>query len=173
MRRGIPVASVVLAAALLAAAGGLAVAAARGPQGPGTMEERVHAVAETLRCPVCQNLSVADSPSTLAGEMRRTIRGQLEAGRSPQEIRQGFVEAYGEWVLQSPPKRGINVVAWAAPAALFLTGLIVAGVAVRRWTGAGMRADGERRAGAAAASLSTDDRRLLERALAASPEDVE
>lgn len=160
-----------LAAALLMAATALGVVAARGPQPPVGMDERVHAVAETLRCPVCQNLSVADSPSTLAGEMRRTIARRLEAGRTPQEIRAEFVAAYGEWILQAPPPRGINLVAWAAPAVLLLAGLVTAGVALQRWTARPSRRDLPGADGRGPAPLSAADRRLLDRALAGAPED--
>jgi cytochrome c-type biogenesis protein CcmH len=97
---------------------------------PSTTVERVDEIAGSLRCPVCQNLSVADSTSRVAGEMRRSIASQLRAGRSPDEIRSGFVAAYGEWILLEP--RG--PVAWTVPAAAILTAAALAAVALRRWT---------------------------------------
>ncbi|PYQ47091.1 MAG: hypothetical protein DMF59_19820 [Acidobacteria bacterium] len=36
------------------------------------LEERTHEVASLLRCPVCQGMSVADSPSTDALDTRRS-----------------------------------------------------------------------------------------------------
>ena len=72
---------------------GLAVLMASGGSGkPRTLDERVHEIGAGLRCPVCLNLSVADSPSPLAGEMRTEIETQLRAGRSPEQIRAFFVD---------------------------------------------------------------------------------
>ena len=159
-----------LAAALVAAGASLAVVAARGPTPPTTMSERVRAVASTLRCPVCQDLSVADSPSRLAEQFRQQIAQELQAGESPDQIRQGFVRAYGEWILLAPSRSGINLVAWVAPILLLLGGLVLAAAAVGRWTrGRAPRA----RADGSAGNLSASDRRLLERALAAAPEEPE
>jgi cytochrome c-type biogenesis protein CcmH len=80
---------VIVAAALLARSGGE----------PASIEDRAQAISASLRCPVCQNLSVADSPSRLAGEMRAEIEGQLRAGRTDEEVRACFVARDGEWVL--------------------------------------------------------------------------
>ena len=167
----------VLAAALLVSGVALGFVAARGPEPPRSLPEQVRAVASTLRCPVCQNLSVADSPSPLAREMRATIGRELRAGRTPEQIRARFVDAYGEWILLAPPRRGLNLVAWIAPAVLLGLGLVTAGVALRRWTT--RRADpGEAggvvaapRTGVAADVVSPDDRRMLEHALSALPEE--
>ena len=154
-------ATVILAATVVAAVVALAIAALRGPHRPAGIEERVDAVASTLRCPVCQNLSVADSPSGLAGEMRRTIERRLRSGDSPAEIRADFVTAYGEWVLQAPEKEGIGLVAWLAPPVALLGGAALAAVAIRGWR--------RRRAARPIASdqgLPAHDRALLDRAMA-------
>ena len=160
------VTSLIVAGGVLLAAVALASVAARGPAPPRTMEERVHEVAASLRCPVCQNLSVADSPSRLAQEMRATIERELRAGRSPDDIRADFAEAYGAWVLLSPPRRGLDVVAWIGPAALFAGGLVVVARAVRRWTAAGPDGPGAASSDRPPADLSASDRALLERAMA-------
>jgi cytochrome c-type biogenesis protein CcmH len=150
-------ATVVLLVAAIAAVVALSVAALRGPTSQPTLQQRVDEVASSLRCPVCQNLSVADSPSGLAAEMRRAIADRLREGDSPEEIRAGFVDAYGEWILQAPPKEGINLVAWLAPTAVLLAGAGAAALAVRRW-----RRDVPPRDSA----LSAEDRHRLERAMA-------
>lgn len=168
----------VLAAALLVSGTALAFVAVRGPEPPSSLPERVHAVASTLRCPVCQNLSVADSPSPLARQMRTTIGRELQAGRSPEQIKSRFVQAYGEWILLAPPRRGLNLIAWIAPALLLAGGAVAAVVAVRRWTTRRSEAAAAAHGGAGAesavrdgAGLTADDRRMLEHALAALPED--
>jgi cytochrome c-type biogenesis protein CcmH len=151
-----------LAALLLLALGGLAVAA-RGPAPAATPAEQVHAIATGLRCPVCRDLSVADSPAPLARQMRDRIAEGVAAGKSPETIRREFVAAYGESVLLVPARRGAGLVPWVAPPALVLAGgLLAAVLALRRWRG---------RAGAATAGppstrTSSADRLLLERALA-------
>jgi cytochrome c-type biogenesis protein CcmH len=118
-------------AALLTAAA-LAIAAV-GDARPPTLPERVDEIAESLRCPVCQNLSVADSTSRVAGEMRRSIAAQLRAGRRPDQIRTRFVAAYGEWILLTPQAEGAGLLAWAMPVIVVLGGAAVGMLAFRRW----------------------------------------
>lgn len=142
---------------------GLAVAAVvvvalREPERPRTLQERVDAIGSTLRCPVCADLSVADSPSQMARQMRGRIAGELRAGRSPEQIEAGFVRSYGEWILLAPERSGLNLVAWVAPVVLLLVGAGLVLVLVRRWT--------SRTVGPPPADdLAEEDRLLLEREL--------
>lgn len=100
-------------------------------QPPG-LEQQVRAIASRLRCPVCQNESVADSPSELAGQMRALIRTKLEEGQSPEEIVAYFVSRYGQWILLDPPRKGVGWVLWSAPVAVLLAALAVAAAYLRR-----------------------------------------
>ncbi len=155
-----------LVLAPIAVAAALTVAAVRGPQAPQTVDDRVHALASTLRCPVCLNLSVADSPSPVAQQMRARIREDLQAGKTPDQIRAEFIAAYGDWILLSPPRRGLNLLVWALPPVLLLAGLPAAVLIVRRWTMAGPQSAGRANQPAAVAALSPRERELLERELA-------
>src|SRR5574337_478685 len=81
----------------------------------GSLEEQMLRLAAELRCPVCQNLSVADSPSEMATQMREVIHEKLKNGESPDQIRNYFVSRYGEWILLSPARQGFNWLAWLLP----------------------------------------------------------
>jgi cytochrome c-type biogenesis protein CcmH len=98
------------------------------------LEDRVRAIASELRCVVCQNLSVADSPSDLAKEMRNLVRELVQQGKTREEIDAYFVSRYGEFVLLSPPKRGFNLLVWGLPFLAIAVGGGVVYLVVRRWT---------------------------------------
>lgn len=98
------------------------------------LEAKTSALASQLRCPVCQGLSIEDSPTELALEMRGVIRDQLAAGRTPKEVEEYFVSKYGEWILLQPKPEGFNLAVYALPIAALVLGGGVVGVAVRRWT---------------------------------------
>lgn len=101
--------------------------------GPTDLEEQVRVIAAELRCPVCQNLSVADSPSELAQQMRAIIDSQLREGKSPEQVRAYFVSKYGEWVLLSPTPRGFSLLLWILPYIALAGGILFVIFIVRRW----------------------------------------
>lgn len=103
------------------------------PLGASSTEEQARQLAAELRCPVCQGLSVADSPSGMASQMRDLIRERLEAGESPEAVKAYFVERYGEWILLAPKKEGFNLLVWLFPFLGLAGGGVVLFVVIRRW----------------------------------------
>jgi cytochrome c-type biogenesis protein CcmH len=99
---------------------------------PPDLEDRTREIATELRCVVCQNLSVADSPSEMAQQMRAVVREQLEAGKTPDQIKDFFVSKYGEWVLLKPKTTGFSAILWILPYVALVLGIIAALWFVRR-----------------------------------------
>lgn len=96
------------------------------------IDVRAQRVASKLRCPVCQNESVADSQSELSAQMRTLIRSKLAAGETEDQIIGYFVSRYGEWILLEPPRQGVLWFVWLAPAAVLLGGAAVVIAYLRR-----------------------------------------
>src|SRR5262245_34978687 len=83
------------------------------PATPDTaVERKVREVASMLRCPVCLNLSVQDSPSELARDMRDLVRERVMKGDSEKQVLDYFIARYGEWVLMKPPAHGVSLFVW-------------------------------------------------------------
>src|SRR5688500_7875197 len=97
------------------------------------LEAMTTRLASELRCPVCQGLSIQDSPSELAQQMRDVIKEQLRSGKSPDEVRDYFIARYGDWILLQPRARGLNLLLYLLPWVGVLAGLTVIWVVVRRW----------------------------------------
>jgi cytochrome c-type biogenesis protein CcmH len=121
----------VLALAALVGSAWLAILFAT-PQQP-TLDQRVYNVAAQLKCPVCQNESVADSSAAIAQQMRQVIRQDLQKGMSEQQILQYFAAHYGNTILLTPPQQGFNLLAWLMPVAIFLLGLGLVSYVIRDW----------------------------------------
>jgi cytochrome c-type biogenesis protein CcmH len=113
----------------------IAVLGAAGPLAAAPVsEETVHAIGAELRCVVCQSLSVADSPSETANQMRGIIRERLAAGDSPEQVKAYFVDKYGLWILLAPPREGFNLLVWVVPFVGLAAGLVLVILLMRRWS---------------------------------------
>lgn len=108
-----------LALAALLALGGLVLIEAIRPAAPLTPAEQARQVAGDLRCPDCQALSVAESQTAAAAAIRQQIAELVAAGSTSAQIRQHFVERYGDWILLSPT----SPFAWWLPPAALLAGI--------------------------------------------------
>jgi cytochrome c-type biogenesis protein CcmH len=94
--------------------------------------DRADALAAELRCPDCQGLSVSDSQTASAREIRRQITDLLHSGASDADVRAHFVERYGEWILLAPT----SPVSWIVPFGVLAlaVGMLLAWLARRRPT---------------------------------------
>jgi cytochrome c-type biogenesis protein CcmH len=118
--------------ALAGAAATLAIVAVDGDRPP-SLAQQVQQIAAGLHCPICKDLSVADSPAPLAQQMRQEIVQKLRAGESADQIRASFVAAYGDSVLMSPPRQGLAATVYYLPVVVLAAGLLAALTLLRRW----------------------------------------
>lgn len=134
---------------------------------------RYDALAEELRCLVCQNQTLADSDASLAVDLRRQLESMVVEGRSDDEIKAYLVERYGEFVLYRPPVQSNTWLLWFGPFVLLAAGIGVWLTMQRRSAAAnsspvspGSRTRGLGEAGASSAEPGSDEieraRRLLD-----------
>ena len=88
-------------------------------------EEQYRSLTESLRCPKCQNNSIADSGAMIAADMRQKVYEMLQQGQSRQQIISYMVGRYGNFVTYEPPVTPSTIILWAGPA-----GFIIAGAAL-------------------------------------------
>ena len=115
-------ARILIAVAVLALAGAL-VFAARPHET--TADERVDQITTELRCPVCQGLSVKDSTSETARQMRGLVAQRVREGKTDAEIEAEFRSAYGDWIFLSPPVASWSGLVWLVPLAALAAGLVL------------------------------------------------
>jgi len=100
------------------------------PQGapitdPSTLHQRTQEVASLLRCPVCQGLSIADSPSEMAVNMKGQVRELLARGYTQEQILAYFERSYGQFVLLKPKMNGLGAAVWILPLLAIAIGVVV------------------------------------------------
>jgi cytochrome c-type biogenesis protein CcmH len=96
------------------------------------VEKRLVAIAEELRCLVCQNESLAGSRADLAEDLRREVRGLIKQGKTDQEVKDFLVSRYGDFVLYQPPVKPTTWLLWGGPFALLVAGVAVLIAYLRR-----------------------------------------
>jgi cytochrome c-type biogenesis protein CcmH len=90
------------------------------------LQARYLSLTHELRCMQCQNESIADSPVSLAADLRREVARMLIAGKSDEDVRNFMVARYGEFILFRPRFSTRNFWLWATPGVLLLIGAAVA-----------------------------------------------
>lgn len=96
------------------------------------LEVRLKKLETELRCLVCQNQTLAESPAGLAGDLRREIRLLANQNKSNEEIKEHLRARYGDFVLYSPPVDGKTYLLWFGPFGLLIGGAILLWIMNRR-----------------------------------------
>lgn len=96
-------------------------------------DDEVNAIAKEIYCPVCENTPLDVCPTQVCSQWRELIREQLAMGWSDSQIRQYFVNQYGDRVLATPPARGFNWLVYILPPLAILAGVFVLVRTIRNW----------------------------------------
>lgn len=78
-----------------------------------------------LRCPKCQNQTIAESNAGLSEDLRFIVYQKVMDGENKRSILTYMQERYGDFVLYDPPVKPSNYFLWFAPLAVFLIILII------------------------------------------------
>lgn len=91
-------------------------------------EQQYRQITAALRCPKCQNNSIADSGSMIAVDLRLKVYQLLQEGKTRPQIVDYMVARYGNFVTYDPPLTPVTSLLWGVPGAALLFGawLIVA-----------------------------------------------
>ena len=96
------------------------------------LELRYHQLSQELRCPKCQNQSIADSDAEISQDMRERVARMIREGHSDEEIVTFFVDRYGDFVSYRPPFNPRTAILWVGPLTLLLLGGVGIVLLVRR-----------------------------------------
>ena len=93
-----------------------------------TDQERAASLEAQIRCPSCEDLSVAQSSTSSAIAVRHQIAAMIAAGQSDQAIESSLVARYGGTILLKPPDSGLTSFVWILPAVAGAGALVILGV---------------------------------------------
>lgn len=100
-------------------------------------ELRFQHLTAQLRCPMCQNETLADSNAPIAHDLRHQVFKLMQEGRSDAQIKQYLVDRYSYYVLYDPPVKPGTWLLWFGPLVLLLAGAAVVVVTIRKRSRAG------------------------------------
>jgi cytochrome c-type biogenesis protein CcmH len=104
-------------------------------------EVRFQQLTAQLRCPMCQNETLADSNAPIARDLRNQIFQLMQHGQSDEQIKQYLVARYSDYVLYDPPLKPGTMLLWFGPLLVLLGGAGVVLMTIRKRARAGIAAD--------------------------------
>jgi cytochrome c-type biogenesis protein CcmH len=98
--------------------------------------EQIKAVAQEMVC-LCGNCNRESLATCICSDFavpqRQEIGQLLDAGKTHKEIVDLYIQDFGSVVLAAPPSTGYNLLAWIAPFAVLLFGIVIVRSVVRNW----------------------------------------
>jgi cytochrome c-type biogenesis protein CcmH len=82
---------------------------------PPTNAQRAAAIESDIRCPSCEDLSVAVSSAPTAVTVRSTVSHLVDQGQTDQQIEEYLVARYGSTIVLDPPTHGWSILVWVLP----------------------------------------------------------
>lgn len=95
-------------------------------------EQQYRELTASLRCPKCQDNSIADSDAMIAADMRLRVYQLMRQGQSREQIVQYMVARYGNFVTYQPPVTPSTLILWVGPALFVLAGGLIILLRARR-----------------------------------------
>ena len=86
-----------------------------------------------LMCPTCKGERLDISTAPAANRVRAFLLRAHAQGTSKSQVESELVDQFGPQVLAAPPRSGFGLVAWLAPIAAVLVGVVLAIWLARRW----------------------------------------
>jgi cytochrome c-type biogenesis protein CcmH/NrfF len=97
-----------------------------------TQTSRIAHLESLVKCPACEDISVAVSNATSAVAVRNEIAAKVREGKSDNQILTSLEDAYGPSILLSPSTSGIGSLLWAGPLAVLVVIVAIGVRLVRR-----------------------------------------
>jgi cytochrome c-type biogenesis protein CcmH len=94
--------------------------------------QRYHKLTEQLRCPICQNETIAESDADISANLRQLVARHIVDGASNAQIKAFLVQRYGDWILYDPPFQRSTWLLWLSPFVLLAIALAAAILIMRR-----------------------------------------
>ena len=102
-------------------------------QQPTPSDDQVNSIAKQLYCPVCENIPLDVCGTQACAQWRDLIREKLSQGWSEAQIKQYFVDQYGDRVLATPPAHGLNWLVYLVPPVAIVAGFFILYRAMKAW----------------------------------------
>ena len=94
-------------------------------QGDRSDEDRARSIGSRVKCPVCQGVAIADSPSETARAMMDVVEERITDGWSDDQIIDFFSERYTDSIVIDPPFSGNTLLVWLLPALAVVAGIFM------------------------------------------------
>ena len=85
-----------------------------------------------IMCPVCDGQTLDQSQSLIAEDMKNSIKEKIAEGYNEEEIKNYFVDRYGENVVAYPSSTGFNLLAYLVPILGLILSILIFTFYIRR-----------------------------------------